>query len=438
MEEVLNEAVATHDDDFGEHLDMHRKHTFRGKEKDSFVHIYGRKPRKKTKESDDSHDRLHGIMNYHGYEETQSKSPDQVVFKKEDRHKAHKVAGNLNNKGEVAGIIHHERFKDVNESKINEAKTFGKTLRSIAPKKSSLDGDELNSPAAPSERANQKKLLGLKQILKVPDANGNPEDFATSKSPGKKALGPGAGKTEPQTHVKEELDEDSSYAKYQKRMNRGPEASKEEGRWSKKMKKQTADHEVDAEAREKLKQRRLNFVNEEELDEATHIVHIEYDDPHPKGGTASIRVPVSTPHRDANVAKNRAKASALKKITQFPHEHNAYPNARVHRVELKEEVEEFQFSEEAETAAFELLDVLAENGILDAYLEQIDEISKELAGNYVKKALKSADDLNSTVHGKDNSKAIGAFKKLRHRDVGIRRGRERSGEREPHFREGDE
>jgi hypothetical protein len=207
--ELITEITATHDGDFGEHLNMHRKQTFRGKEHTSFVHYYGRGPRKKSKTKDDSADRLHGVMHYHGYDEGNHEA-DKLHFHREDHKGAHRVTGHLNKKGEVASITHHERFKGVNESKINEAKVFGKTLRSIVPKKTKADTSDdsgLHSPSAPGEQASQKKLLGLNQILKVPDANGNPEGFATSKSPGKKAYGPDAGKKEAAHHVKEGIEQ---------------------------------------------------------------------------------------------------------------------------------------------------------------------------------------------------------------------------------------
>jgi hypothetical protein len=206
MDEVLiTEAKATHDEDFHEHLNMHRTRTFRGKEKNSFVHWYERRGKK----ADDSHDSLHGIMNYHGYEhKPDDKKPEHSVFHKEDEHKSSKVIGTIDNKGDVSMIAHHERFKKVDEN-INEAKTFGKTLRSIVPKKSKLPtgaDSVLNSPAAPGERGEQKKLLGLRDILKVPDANGNPEGFATAKSPDKRPEGPDVGKKEPMHKIKEEVE----------------------------------------------------------------------------------------------------------------------------------------------------------------------------------------------------------------------------------------
>jgi hypothetical protein len=213
MELITEDVEATHDEDFREHLNMYRKHTHWGgsKNKGHFAHVYVRNRKKKSHEADDSHDKFHGIMDYHGYEARKKKKTDGEVgdlhFHREDEHKSHKIAAVTNHHGEVVAIIHQERFKKVDESKINETKTFGKTLRSLVPKKSKLPtgaDSVLNSPAAPGERDEQKKLLGLRDIIKFPDANGNEAGFATSKSPAKKPKEPGVGYLAPMTKIKEE------------------------------------------------------------------------------------------------------------------------------------------------------------------------------------------------------------------------------------------
>jgi hypothetical protein len=289
MTQMLVEE-ATHDGDFAEHLNLQRTRTFRGKEKNAFVHWYAKSAQKKKDyDPEDSSATFHGIMAYHGYKAEKSKDPTQIAYRGEDAHKEHRFSATVNSKGHVVGVQHHERFKDVNEEYLNETskatkakrdaktilgpensfhgghsfvnhktgqvgsehktkdtakrqyrryikntstddqkkllpkkydkpglreeivdeaevKTFGKKLRDVIGRKTAIKDTVLDSPSAPSEKEAEAKFIKATNDggQDFPDRNGNPDGFATSKSPGKKKYGPDAGKKEEMHSIKEE------------------------------------------------------------------------------------------------------------------------------------------------------------------------------------------------------------------------------------------
>jgi hypothetical protein len=207
MERLDEEVHPAHEEDFDEHMNMTRAHTYRTKDKNTFVHQYAKRPGK----TEDSQNTFRGIMAYHGYKQKSAKDRSAIDYEGEDEHKKHHFSAHLNDKGDVESVHHKETFKGIHE--MAKIKTFGKTLRTIVPKKRQLSTKDtsLDSATAPSEKGENNKLLGLKQIIRYDSHNSNPEHFATDKSPGKKGYGPGVGYKEPMHDIKEEeeLDEGS-------------------------------------------------------------------------------------------------------------------------------------------------------------------------------------------------------------------------------------
>lgn len=281
MDYTLNEeAEAPHDADFGEHLNMSRTHTFRGKEPGSFVHLYMKRRGKKDPEA---LDKFHGIMEYHKYQKDHGNRDTATVhYHKEEPSSHHHVTANLDQEGNLSAIKHTEHFKKkaifkddfhevdegLNEMKkgpkceecngtgkvkvlmtgahrydecpacegygteapmkksrreysvvgndgksrvkvsvpIKEMKTFpGKALRSIAPKKIDLDPEVNDHSDGDWQKTDSLDKMKFKSILKYPDRYGNDDDYITSKSPGKKDLGPDVGYKAPMEKVKEDL-----------------------------------------------------------------------------------------------------------------------------------------------------------------------------------------------------------------------------------------
>lgn len=201
---------ATHDGDFAEHLNMHRSRTFHGKEKNAFVHWYEKRPvKKKDYDPEDSADTFHGIMAYHGYKQKKAKTPTSIEYSGEDKHKEHRFKAQLNSHGHVVGVHHHERFKDVNED--TKPKVFGKKLRDVITRKTPVANTVLDTPTAPSQKKATDDFIKATNDggSDYPDRNGNPDGFATDKSPKRKSEGVAAGYKEPMKSIKEEqIDED--------------------------------------------------------------------------------------------------------------------------------------------------------------------------------------------------------------------------------------
>lgn len=213
MTQMLVEE-ATHDGDFAEHLNLQRTRTFRGKEKNAFVHWYAKSTDKKN-DPEDSTTTFHGIMAYHGYKAEKSKDPTQIAYRGEDAHREHRFSATVNSKGHVVGVQHHERFKDVNEE--TKPTQFGKKLRDVIGRKTAIKNTVLDSPSAASQKEAEAKFIKATNDggQDFPDRNGNPDGFATAKSPGKKKLGPNAGKTAPMVSIKEEEQLDERSENYQ-------------------------------------------------------------------------------------------------------------------------------------------------------------------------------------------------------------------------------
>lgn len=186
-----------------------------------------------------------------------------------------------------------------------------------------------------------------------------------------------------------------------------------------------------------------SYLKEDVLDEATHRVHIKYDDPSGTG-IASMHVLVNAK------SKEHAKSRAMNQIGSWPHPISGYKNARVHRVEeLKKKVNEEMIDEgyemengdlirlailekplEFREMVYEMLVDRAHDALEDLRVsvyealvadaddsdgdseddegegspeieesEQIDELSKGTLGRYIKAS--ASDRQERAVHGKE-------------------------------------
>ncbi len=329
--ELLTEMEATHDGDFGVHLSMHRNRTYRGKGDNAFVHLYGKKHGAHT---EDSTHTFHGIMAYHGYKEHKTHHGSQIEYHGEDQHKKHKFVAHVNREGHVSSIHHHEQFKLNEETMIEEAShkvhiTYDdpsgsgrasirvpvsahnpeharskaldritrwphpisgyknatvhrvekikkpinegiavKKLRDIIPKSKTPDPEMTGGPTDKDE----KKFVSIHKIMSWSDRNGNADDLYAGKSKKASDPKPDAGHKDAMVKIKE----GKSYDAYLKRMTRGPEAAKDEGNWSKKIKKQEHTHEKTRSRELGADDRRREFAEETQIDELSKKTMTKY------------------------------------------------------------------------------------------------------------------------------------------------------------------